>query len=86
MTTKEFNFKITFKSLEMTKGKFWIYPIKKNLQIDQKGIPFMDIIYEHIFYNKLTTKFDQFGCSTLCMNWIWTNNCTLVHDHTRSLP
>jgi hypothetical protein len=38
----------------------------------------MDIIYEHTFYSKLTIKFDRFGCSTLYMNWIWTNNCTLV--------
>ncbi len=46
----------------------------------------MGIIYEHTFYNKLTIKFDQFGWSILYMNWIWTNDCTIVHDHTRNLP
>jgi hypothetical protein len=84
------NFKKALKSLEKTKWwpkrKWKIYLIKKNLQIDQKIIPFMGIIYEHTFYNKLTIKFDQFGWSILYMNWIWTNDCTIVHDHTRNLP
>jgi hypothetical protein len=58
----------------MTKGKMTNLFDKEEPPNWSKKIPFMDIIYEHTFYNKLTIKFDQFGCSTLYINWIWTND------------